>query len=125
MNPKLRKTIVAFYISLIIHGILFLIFSLVIALMFIVPELSPVAEFGSYLYLTIYAGLIIVLLIIAIKGLKKNKYSAWILGLIICGLQFANLLTTLFSIIAAIGLLQKETRNAFKIKEKKKTKLIF
>ena len=49
---------------------------------------------------------------IVIKGLKDNKFWAWVSGLIICGFYIPSLFIIL-GIIGLIGLLNKEVRKDF------------
>lgn len=99
MNPKLKKTIIVLRISSIIYfllGILFITF------------------------LSIGSGIMTVVLIgmgtfieIVIRNLKRNKYWAWIAGIVVCSLYLTSMLFIVLGIIGLMGLLNKEVRKEF------------
>jgi len=101
MNPKLNKTIIVLHISAVIY------FLLGIALLTVLKYYIP---FGAFIALiSIGMGVFVEVII---KGLKDNKFWAWVAGLIICGLYVPSLFIIL-GIIGLIGLLDKEVRKGF------------
>jgi len=102
MNPKLKKTIVVLHISAVIY------FLLAISLITVLAPYLP-GRYSSIAGFVIIWGIFIE---VVIKGLKDNKYWAWIAGIIISGLQIPSILIIL-GIIGLIGLVDKETRDAF------------
>src|SRR3989344_678736 len=107
MNPKLNKTIVVLHISAAIYLVLS-IASLTVSPKYL-PFLAP--------YIALFIGMGVFVEIV-IKGLKDNKYWAWIAGLVVCGLYIPSIFIVC-GIIGLIGLLNKEVRTDF-FKNKKK-----
>ena len=102
MNPKLNKTIIILHISAVIY------FLLGIALLTV---LSRYIRFGASIIALVSIGMGVFVEIV-IKGLKDNKFWAWVAGLIICGIYVPSLFIIL-GIIGLIGLLDKEVRKDF------------
>jgi len=105
MNPKLNKTIIVLHISAVIYFLL----GIALLTLTILPRYIP---YGALLLIALVSIAIGVFVEIIIKGLKDNKFWAWVAGLIISGLYVPSLFIIL-GIIGLIGLLDKEVRKDF------------
>ena len=75
---------------------------------FIAQYLAGISNVWGWFFIAI--GILIEFII---KGLKENKYWAWVAGIVISALSIPSFYF-IFGILGLMGLLNKETKKAFK-----------
>ncbi|MBU1119185.1 hypothetical protein KKH43_04865 [Patescibacteria group bacterium] len=114
MNQGLKKTIVSFHISAILYFMVAVLFLILFIVFLGQGDESTAIAFPMLLgvVLSIAVG---IFLEFVISALKKQKYWAWIAGIVI-SIIFIPSAFIILGIVALIGLLDENTRKAFEKK---------
>jgi len=101
INPKLKKTIVVLHISAVIYILLGILLLTILADYFAGGFLLVFVSFGMAIFVEI-----------VIKGLKQEKFWAWVTSVVICSIYIPSGFI-IFGIIGLVGLLNKDVRKDF------------